>query len=151
MQKSDVRAINTLHLNKVIQVQRVDLMRPKQRNPVQQSLALVSTYSPFTEPLKNIVRKHWHFSKRSMNLSDLLVKPDLPTKHSHFYSQIPRGNLPLVPQLYSFLFIQSDLQKSAGYVSLRCAFKINIHYKSYSCMPFLHTFAAHNDFPDQKE
>lgn len=117
------------HLNRVRQIQRTDLLQPKHKYPVPQSLALVSTYSPISEPLKHIVRKHWHiletdpqiascftspprhFFKRSPNLRDVLVKTNLSTTRTHFLSHIPNGNFPCHNCVHCYAMIKGHMFK----------------------------------------
>lgn len=113
------------HLNKVRATPRSDLLQPKLKN-ADQSIALVSTYSPIAEPLKHIVKKHWHilqtdpqissaftnpprnFYKRTQNLRDLLVKSDLSKKPSHFMSRVPSGNFPCHNCIHCYAMMKGD-------------------------------------------
>ena len=102
------------HLNRVRQVQRSDLLKPSSRDTSTQDIAFVSTYSPISKSVKETVSRYWHilesdfqinnafqtppryFYKRSSNLSNFLVKSDMPKKRpTHFFSHsIPSGNFP---------------------------------------------------------
>lgn len=114
------------HLNKVRQVQRSDLLKPRTRDMSIQGLALVSTYSPISGSVKEVVSKYWHilesdsqiasaflipprhFYKRSSNLCDFLVKSDLPKRPTHFLSQIPSGNFPCHNCVHCYSMIKGN-------------------------------------------
>ena len=90
------------------------LLTPKQPAPPgnRQPIVLSTTYSPISQPIARIVRKHWHIlesdptigkafstppifaNKRANNLRDRLVKSDTYTPPTHFLDNLPSGNFP---------------------------------------------------------
>ena len=89
----------------------MELLKPSIR-PKDSNLAMISTYSPVSQSVKQVINKHWHilesdpkvgtefqirpsyFYKRSTNLRNSLVKTDFPSTNTHFMSRIPSGNFP---------------------------------------------------------
>ena len=104
-------------MERVRKVPRASLLTPKTTevaNRPSHGIGFVSTFSPISTAIKEVVTKHWHilqtdtqisnafqatpryFYKRSPNLRDAIAKSDIspPKRPMHFMSHIPPGNFP---------------------------------------------------------
>ena len=118
--------ILTDSLSRAEGVSRASLLTPKPPQPSNPPMVLSTTFSPISQQVKAIVRKHWHIlssdpavgatfatppifaNKRARNLRDALVKNETYNPPQHFLSTLPSGNFPCNNCVHCNAMIKND-------------------------------------------